>query len=96
MPEYEELRQKRNAATRWSKLERSHMRNFYAIDTETSGFKHHEPLQVAVVLFEDGRPKTQYNQYFLPSKEITDEAISVNGLTLERLQNLGAKSWSKG
>ena len=35
--------------------------NFYALDTETSGFENHEPLQVGVVLFEDGKPKKQYN-----------------------------------
>ena len=61
MPEYEEARQKRNAATRLRALERSHMRNFYALDTETSGFDHNEPIQIGVVLFEDGKPKKHYN-----------------------------------
>ena len=37
------------------------MTNFYAIDTETTGFHHNEPLQVGVVLFEDGKPKKHYN-----------------------------------
>ena len=72
------------------------MTNFYAIDTETSGFEHHEPLQVAAILFEDGKPTKQYNQYFLPTLKITEEATKVNGLTKEKLQKFGASHWTKG
>ena len=49
-----------------------------------------------MVLFEDGKPKKQYNQYFLPMNEITAEASKVNGLTVEKLQKLGAQKWTKG
>ena len=38
-----------------------HMKNFYAIDTETTGFDHNHPLQIAAVLFIDGKPKATYN-----------------------------------
>ena len=61
MSEDEEARQKRNALSRMKRKELRHATNFYALDTETSGFKNHEPLQVGVVLFEDGTPKKQYN-----------------------------------
>ena len=64
--------------------------NFYAIDIETSGFEHNEPIQVGIVLFEKGRPKKQYNQYFLPAHRITASASLVNGLTCEKLKSLGA------
>ena len=44
MSEQEEARQKRNALVRMKLVEKRHATNFYAIDTETSGFEHHEPL----------------------------------------------------
>ena len=42
-------------------MEKSHMVSFYALDTETSGFDHHEPLQIGAVLFKEGKPAKQYN-----------------------------------
>ena len=49
-----------------------------------------------MVLFEDGKPKKHYNQYFLPTNKITAEASKVNGLTQEKLLKLGALPWTKG
>ena len=40
------------------------MRNFYAIDIETNGFKHNEPLQIAAVLFENGEETERYNMFY--------------------------------
>lgn len=39
---------------RMESLEKHYNKNFYAIDIETSGFEHNEPLQIGVVLFENG------------------------------------------
>lgn len=90
MSEHEEARQKRNVMARLERQEKRFASNFYAIDIETSGFEHNEPLQVGVVLFEKGKPKKQYNQYFLPVNRITASASLVNGMTCEKLRNLGA------
>ena len=40
------------------------MRNFYAIDIETNGFKHNEPLQIGAVLYLDGQEVEMFNQYY--------------------------------
>ena len=46
---------------RLERLEKHHETNFYALDIETSGFENNEPLQIGVVLFEDGIPTKQFN-----------------------------------
>ena len=85
MSEHEEARQKKNVIARLETQEKRFASNFYAIDIETSGFEHNEPLQVGIVLFERGMPKKQYNQYFLPVHRITASASLVNGLTCQKL-----------
>ena len=57
MDEKEEIRQKKNLKARLAKIERSNAANFYALDIETSGFEHNEPIQIGAVLFENGTPK---------------------------------------
>ena len=73
-----------------------HMRNFYALDTETTGFDHNHPLQISAVLFIDGKPKATNNQYLMTAIEIQPEAYSIHGLSKEKLKDLGAVQWSKG
>ena len=85
MSEQEEARQKRNMMARLESLEKRNATNFYALDIETSGFEHNEPIQIGIVLFENGMATKQYNQYFLPEHRITASATLVNGLTTERL-----------
>ena len=77
-------------------VERMHMRNFYALDTETTGFDHNHPLQIAAVLFIDGKPKATYNQYLRTTIEIQPDAYSIHGLSNDKLKDLGADEWSKG
>ena len=43
------------------KLEKLLCTNFYALDTETTGFDHNELIQVAVVLFINGEPVKKHN-----------------------------------
>lgn len=52
------------------RLEKQYMTNFYAIDVETTGFKHNEPIQIAAVRYEDGEPADFYNTYFIPFHDI--------------------------
>ena len=49
-----EKRQKNNHKIWQKQLDKQHSNNFYAIDTETSGFDTNEPIQIAAVLFVDG------------------------------------------
>ena len=50
--------------------EKSYETNFYALDTETTGFRENEPIQIAVALFQNGVAVKSYNQYFLPKAKI--------------------------
>ena len=38
----------------WLQRERLFQSNFYAVDVETNGFRHNEPIQIAAVLYENG------------------------------------------
>jgi DNA polymerase III epsilon subunit-like protein len=42
-------------------LEKSFETNFYALDTETTGLTHNEPIQVGAVLFEKGLAVKKFN-----------------------------------
>lgn len=46
------------------RLEKEYETNFYALDTETTGFEFNQPVQIAAVRFENGKPKQWYNRYF--------------------------------
>ena len=48
------------------KIEKRYKKNFYVLDCETSGFKHNEPIQIAVLRFENGEEAGRYNRHFLP------------------------------
>ena len=80
MPKTEEARQWKNAKARQRTVEKQHQTNFYALDVETSGFIHYEPIQIAVVLFLNGIPVKHINWFFLPTSEITEEAREIHGL----------------
>ena len=67
------------------------MRNFYAIDVETNGFKYNEPLQVSVVLYQDGKETESYNQYFNSRCPCTKSALELHGLSRRKLRQLKAK-----
>ena len=61
------------------------MTNFYAIDTETSGFDSNEPIQIAVALFENGSILKTYNEYYMPTATISFDAWKTHGLSEQRL-----------
>ena len=89
-------RQKKNFMGRQKTVEKMHMKNFYAIDTETTGFDHNHPIQIAAILFVDGKPRSTYNQYLKTYKEIQPGAYGIHGLSKDKLQDLGALEWSYG
>ena len=72
------------------------MTNFYAIDTETTGFSHNHPLQIAAILILDGKPKARNVQYIKTNLPIQEDAYRIHGLTKDYLQGMGAVEWSKG
>ena len=89
-------RQKKNFMGRQKTVEKMHMKNFYAIDTETTGFDHNHPIQIAAILFIDGNPRATINQYLMTAIEIQPSAYGIHGLSKEKLKDLGANAWSKG
>lgn len=66
----EEARQKKLEEEFKKRLEKTHETNFYALDTETTGFEKNHPIQVGVLLFEDGHVTRTYNEYFIPTVTI--------------------------
>ena len=70
------------------------MTNFYAIDVETTGFMHNEPIQIAAVRFKNGEPADFFNTYFTPYHDIEDAATKVHQLTVKKLQQLDAVKWT--
>lgn len=62
------------------------MRNFYAIDVETNGFKYNEPLQVSVVLYQDGVETESFNQFYRSVHPCTKEALEIHQLTKKKLR----------
>jgi len=72
--EEEDRRQMKNAKKREETKERNYDKNFYVIDCETNGFDHNEPVQIAVLLFENGERKGRNMTYFIPENDFTIEA----------------------
>ena len=66
-------------------------KNFYAIDIETNNLDKPEPLQIAIVLFQDGRMVNSWNKYFESKFPSTHSALLTHGLTTEKLKELGAR-----
>ena len=62
-----------------------YMKNFYVLDTETSGLKHNELIHVAVIRYENGKEAENYQRLYMPEKAITEEAKRVNGWTKKKL-----------
>ena len=92
----EEARQKKNYEERQKRLEKQYETNFYALDTKTTGAEKNHPIQVAVILYENGRPTERYNHYFMPTVKIGQRAKMVHGLTKKELKKKQAKEWTKG
>ena len=92
----EEQRQRKNLEERQKRLEKDYQINFYALDTETSGFDYNRPIQIAVVRFDKGVAVEQYNQYFEPGVKMTKSAIDTHGLTEKELKKKDPKKWTKG
>jgi DNA polymerase III epsilon subunit-like protein len=66
------------------------LKNFYAIDIETNGFEYNEPLQIAIVLYKDGKIDTEWNKYFKSKYPCTPSARDTHNLTKDKLKKLSA------
>ena len=70
----EAKRQKKNAKARLATQQKKHAKNFYVLDTETAGLKTKELIEVAAILFLDGKEDKRMKEVFMPKKKITSEA----------------------
>ena len=71
------------------------MRNFYAIDTETNGFKYNEPLQVSVILYQDGKETESFNQFYRSEHPCTKKALEIHQLTKKKLREKRATPFTR-
>ena len=55
MPDLVKQRHEKVAKAKQKNIEKRYAKNFYVLDCETSGFKHNEPIQIAVLRFENRR-----------------------------------------
>ena len=55
MPDLVKQRHEKAAKAYQKNIEKRYAKNFYVLDCETSGFKHNEPIQIAVLRVEKGR-----------------------------------------
>ena len=99
----EELtRQKRNLADREKRRLGKHAKNFYMLDTETSGFIKHgaknEPIQIVALLYRNGieSQKESFQRYYMPRGIISESALNTHGLSKEILEEKGAHEFTLG
>ena len=64
--EDEVKRQERNAKARLATQQKKYHKNFYVLDTETTGLKTKELIEVAVILFLDGKESRHVQEIFMP------------------------------
>ena len=60
--------------------------HFYVIDCETTGTKRPEPIYIAGCRYEKGVCAQEYKQFFMPERDITEEAEKIHGLNVKRLR----------
>jgi DNA polymerase III epsilon subunit-like protein len=48
-------RQEKNAKARLATQQKKHAKNFYVLDTETTGLNNKELIEVSAILFKDGK-----------------------------------------
>ena len=75
--------------------ERLFQTNFYAVDVETNGFKHNEPVQIAIVRFENGIEVDKWSKYFRTWHRSTKDALTTHGLSRRKLRDKKAALFSK-
>ena len=65
------------------------LRDFVAIDTETTGLKPggNDIIEIAAIKFENYRPVEIFHTYLKPRKAIPAEATAINGITDETVAN---------
>ena len=100
LPKVEEQRQKKNFGGRQRTVKKNHGKNFWVLDTETSGFKDDggtdEPIQIVALLYKDGQlcERHKFKEYYNPEVDMTKEAMAITGLDLLELKWRCAKPWT--
>ena len=78
----EELaKQKKNAIARKETEQKKSDKNFYTLDTETTGFNKNELVQFAAALFIDGKEVSHMVKSIMPEGNFTESARKTNGLS---------------
>ena len=95
-PKKNRQRLMKNARGRDAYKPKTFGRNFYALDTETTGLNKDELVQVAAVLYQRGKEVKHHNAYFMPKGKFTQDAININGITKAWLRKIGAEAFSNG
>ena len=75
--------------------ERLFQTNFYAVDVETNGFKHNEPVQIAIVRFENGIEVDKWSKHFHARHRSTKDALRTHGLSWRKLRDKKANPFCK-
>ena len=64
-------KQKKNAEARLKTQEKKYAKNFYAVDTKTTGLKKNELVQFAAVLFKNGKEVSKMVKSIMPEGKFT-------------------------
>ena len=75
--------------------ERLFMTNFYAVDIETNRIVDPEPVQIAVVRFENGIEVAKWTKYFHAWHRSTKDALRTHGLSRRKLKEKKANPFCK-
>ena len=65
-------KQKKNAKARLKTQEKKYAKNFYAVDTETTGLKKNELVQFAAVKYMNGKEVSRIVKSIMPKGRFTD------------------------
>jgi len=75
--------------------ERLFQTNFYALDIETNRIVDPEPVQIAVVRFENGIEVEKWTKYFYAWHRCTKNALQTHGLSRRKLREKKAHPFCK-
>ena len=93
-------RQEQNFKRRKATQVKNYGKNFYVLDTETSGFikdgGKNEIIQIAILRYENGKEVRRHCPFFKPKSKVTKKAEKTHGITKYVLKEQIVKPISKG